>query len=145
MSIRVPLAVLATVGLMLTTAATDCAEPTPPTPAPPPSLETVAKHPDRFLGKTVRVVGTLENEGRNYFTDLRLGLRDRDGNTIAVRPWLPLERPPGPAGKRPQPETQPETLAQHLGKTVTLTGVVKQGELGKRSDVYYLEVERVDH
>jgi hypothetical protein len=98
----------------------------------------LAHNPDRYLKKTVRVVGRLENEGKNYFTDLRIALRDKQGNSVYVRPWLPAELPPSPpgfAGRRPQ------LLSQLLGKEVELTAVVERGIVKNRGQVHLLNVK----
>lgn len=111
------------------------------------SLETVSireliEKGETLLGKRIRVAGKLENIGKNYFTDLKVVLKDPDhenGDFIYVRPWLPLEFPPGPPGSRAQ--EKPETLSQYLGQTVELTAVLKNALLKHVGEVRLLEVE----
>src|SRR5262245_34575674 len=105
------------------------------------SVESLSAHPESYVGKTLRVTGTLENQGSNYFTDLRVALRDALGNAIRVRPWLPTSLPPGPS--RPGGGTKaPPTLSQFLGKKVELTSEVNQGQLPPRDEkVYFLQVK----
>jgi hypothetical protein len=105
------------------------------------TLEALTADPQRYVGGTVRVSGTLENAGSNYFTDLRPRLRDDEGHAIAVRPWLPTAVPPGP--KRPG-VTPPPTLSNYLGKRVDITAIVERGELPKTNERYYLNVQTAD-
>jgi hypothetical protein len=67
------------------------------------------------------------NEAPNYFRDpLNLILRDREGNRVAVLPWLRKEIPPGLRGPRPP------TLSQFLGHEVEFTGrLSNQENIGK--------------
>jgi hypothetical protein len=102
------------------------------------SVEALASSPDQYLGKTVRVKGTLENQGTNYFTDLRLVLKDQDGNFVHVRPWLPLETPPAPPNA---PGRRPETLSRFLGKTVELVATLDRDTVKRVGEVYLLVVK----
>lgn len=106
---------------------------------PPPAvaLAELAAHPQDHEKKPLRVVGLLENEGKNYFTDLRLVLKDEDDHFVYVRPWLPAELPAGPPGAT---GARPETLSKYLGKTVELTAVLDRGPLRGVGDVYCLVV-----
>src|SRR5262245_24526289 len=73
----------------------------------------VLANPQAFTGKRIVVEGLLDNAGTNFFTDLRLVLKNVEGSgAIFVQPWLPLEVPPGPGGAGPEPET----LAAYLNK-----------------------------
>jgi hypothetical protein len=108
---------------------------TPGTAAP--TLKAIARDPSAWLDKETALTGTLENQGANYFTDLRVVLMDAEGNAIAVKPWLPTALPPGPKAGA----TRPPTLAQFLGKRVTLRAFVRQGELRGVAKAYYLEVK----
>lgn len=105
------------------------------------SVASLAGNPQRYVGATVRVRGTLENAGANFFTDLRCRLRDDEGHSITVRPWLPASVPPGP--RRPG-VTAPPTLSKYLGKQVDLTAVVEEGALPKSDDRFYLDVQSAD-
>jgi hypothetical protein len=129
---------------VLTGPALACSQDRPPaTPSDGPqtvTVATVASRPEDYVGKTFRITGTLENQGSNYFTDLRVVLRDAQGNAIRVRPWLPASLPPGPS--RPPGSKTPATLSQFLGKKVELTSEVAQGQLPPRDEkVYFLDVK----
>jgi hypothetical protein len=137
---RVPIAAGA---FLLSGPALACSQERPPaTPSDGPqtvSVASVSARPEDYLGKTFRVTGTLENQGSNYFTDLRVALRDAQGNTMRVRPWLPTSVPPGPS--RPGAKS-PATLSQFLGKKVELTAEVARGPLPpKEEQVYFLQVK----
>ena len=83
----------------------------------------VAEDPARYRDSRLRLVGRLENQGDNYFTDLRVVLEDEQGAFLHVVPWLPVHLPPGPrrgAGKRP------EVLSDYLGKKVELIATVEE-------------------
>ncbi len=105
------------------------------------SLQSLASDPQRYVGTTVQVSGTLDNAGSNFFTDLRVRLRDDEGHSIAVRPWLPTAVLPGP--KRPG-VTPPPTLSKYLGKQVDLTAVVEHGELPRTAEGFYLDVQSAE-
>ncbi len=105
------------------------------------TVQDLAARPDRYLGSVVRVSGTLENQGKNYFTDLRLVLKDRENRTIHVRPWLPLSLPPRPLSAT-VPDKRPAVLSDYLGKGVELTAEILQGPLRHVGDTYYLEVKQ---
>ena len=102
------------------------------------ALKTLAANPAAFIKRNVAVTGWLENQGKNYFTDLRIVLRDAEGNLIRVRPWLPLSLPPRPVGGEGK---APATLSEFLGKHVELTAVVEKGDLGRTSGVFFLNVK----
>ncbi len=102
------------------------------------SLESLAASPQDFSGEPLRIVGILDNEGTNYFTDLRVVLKDDAGDKIYVRPWLPMSTPPSPIVGG---DAEPETLSQFLGKRVELTAVVERGTLKRVGEVYLLNVE----
>jgi hypothetical protein len=125
------------IALVAGTAEGGCTEP-PPRPGGEPqvALKSLARDPAAYLDKAIAATGTLANEGKNYFTDLRVVLRDDAGNRIAVKPWLPTALPPAP---RPGP--RPPTLAQYLGKTLDLVATVRHGELRDGTKAYYLEVK----
>ncbi len=102
------------------------------------SVKSVAENPEQYLGKTLRVTGRLENKGTNYFTDLRVVLKDDQCNFVYVRPWLPTELPPSPPGYTG--ERRP-VLSQYLGNEVELTTVLERGTLKKVGEVYLLKVK----
>jgi hypothetical protein len=101
-------------------------------------VKAIADRPADFAGKLVLLEGTLVNEGKNYFTDLRVVLKDKEGNRIHVRPWLPMEMPPGPPGMK---GTRP-TLSQYLNKQVELTGTVEKGALRALGEVHQVVVKQ---
>jgi hypothetical protein len=101
------------------------------------SLQALEREPERYRDCTVRVSGKLENAGRNYFTDLRLVLKDAAGHTVPVRPWLPLSLPPRPPGASGPP---PAVLSDFLGKEVELVAKVRKGALRHFGEVWHLEV-----
>ena len=116
---------------------TRCAE-TPATPSPPARvpIRAIAQRPAEWVGKEALLTGTLANQGVNYFTDLRVVLKDDEGHALAVKPWLPTALPPAPgAGPRPK------TLTQYLGKRVELQATVRHGALRAVGETYYLEVK----
>ena len=102
------------------------------------SVKLITENPKKYLKKTVQLSGRLENEGENYFTDLRVILKDGQGHFIYVRPWLPFELPPSPPGSTGK---RPPVLSQYLGKEVELTAVVDRGTLKKVGGVYLLDVK----
>jgi len=110
-----------------------------PVEEPPPAvaLEELAAHPQDYAKKPIRVEGLLENEGKNYFTDLRLVLKDEEDHFVYVRPWLPAELPAMPPGATRE---RPETLSRYLGKKVELTAVLDRGTLRGVGDVFCLVV-----
>jgi len=94
---------------------------------------------DELTNKPVTVEGTLSNSGKNYFTDLRVVLKDNHDAAagVLVQPWLPVEVPPGPASAGPSAQT----LADFLGKKVVITGVLTDGVV---KNVGATKVLRVD-
>jgi hypothetical protein len=108
---------------------------------PDTSLKELAANPESYLGRTVQVTGRLENIGKNYFTDLRVGLKGEDGAFVYVTPWLPLELPPSPpGGSRPSPAT----LSEYLDRTVNLRGVLERVTLKGAGEVYSIRVESAE-
>jgi hypothetical protein len=101
------------------------------------SLQALEREPERYRDRTVRVSGKLENAGRNYFTDLRLVLKDAEGRAVPVRPWLPLSLPPRPAGASGAPLP---VLSDFLGKEVELIAKLRKGALRHFGEVWHLEV-----
>ncbi len=105
------------------------------------SVEALAVNPEKYLGRTVQVSGRLENMGKNYFTDLRVVLRDDGGNSVYVIPWLPVELPPSPPGAS---KARPPTLSQYLDKTVKLIAVLERATLKGVGGVYSLRVQSAE-
>ncbi len=95
----------------------------------------LAADPGRYAGREVTVAGTLDNAGTNYFTDLRLELRD-GGSAVAVRPWLPLEVPPPRPGATAR---RPAVLSDYLGQRVRISGTVR-----REGETYQLEVRQAE-
>lgn len=80
-------------------------------------LKALLAAPSKFVENSVRIEGVLTNEVSNYFgQQTRLIVRDPEGNTLRVSPWLPKEIPLGPHGQGPP------VLSQFLGRPVELTG-----------------------
>lgn len=156
-STRIALLIALSGGTACTQGGARAASPSPPAappsstapaaaPSPPPStprdfaaptLKAIARDPAAWVDQDASVTGTLQNEGTNYFTDLRVVLKDAEGHAIAVKPWLPAALPPGPKAGAPRPPT----LAQFLGKTVTLRATVRRGEIKGAAKPFYLEVK----
>ncbi len=102
------------------------------------ALEAVARNPEGFAGRPLRIAGTLESVGKNYFTDLRVVLKNDRGDSVYVRPWLAMELPPAPPGAGGQ---RPDVLSRYLGKRVELTAVLDRGALKNVGQVYLLKVD----
>src|SRR5947207_1418728 len=69
------------------------------------SDKTLQDHPDRFVGKSIKVQGTLQNQGTNYLTNRRIVLSD-DGAKVYIRGGPPAEAfPSKQAGETHQPTT----------------------------------------
>jgi hypothetical protein len=93
--------------------------------------------PEKYATCGLRVTGLLVNKGKNYFTDLRVYLRDGD-REIRVRPWLPFEVPPAPPGRE---ATRPMVQSDFLGRKVTIEGSLREHKADIFSGTgYYLEV-----
>jgi hypothetical protein len=77
---------------------------------------------DELTNKQVTVEGTLTNSGTNYFTDLRVLLKDnKDSQSgVLVQPWLPVETPP----RQTSGSSSTPTLSDFLGKKVEIRGVL---------------------
>lgn len=110
---------------------------TPPS-RPLVTVKALLDAPARHRDQPFRVAGTLANLGTNYFTDQRIVLRDADGRTIPVRPWLPMEMPKGPPGA----PKRGEVLSDYLGKSVVLEATLVRGDMPRLGVVDYLKVER---
>ena len=81
------------------------------------------KSPAAYAGKTLKVDGTLENAGKNFFTDRRLVLRQLEGTDSVPVQWpgmaMDVARPPGS-------KSRPPMLSDYLGKKVAVVGVLEQ-------------------
>ena len=111
-------------------------------PAPSVALETLVKAPDKYLNTRVRLSGTVENLGRNYFTDRSVALRDESGHTIAVsQTGVPTGLPP-PAGREGR---RPATLSDYLGKKVEVIATVQRREQDGIKPEYVLKIESIKH
>lgn len=85
------------------------------------SVNELLQFPLAHISEAVVVQGLLRNEATNYFRDpLNLKLRDRHGGELAVIPWVPKERPPGPRG------TGPPVLSEFLNHEVELIGRLEE-------------------
>jgi hypothetical protein len=94
---------------------------------------------EQLTNQQVTVEGTLSNSGNNFFTDLRVVLKDNKDAAagVLVQPWLPLEVPPGPNSGGPSVKT----LSDYLGRKVVITGVLTDGVV---KNVGATKVLRVD-
>jgi hypothetical protein len=131
------------IGLMLAVggvAGIGCAETPATAPAARPTVGAIAQSPAAWVDKEATLTGRLANQGANYFTDLRVVLKDDSGHVLAVKPWLPTALPPAPPGAGGG-ATRPRTLAQFLGRKVELEATVRYGSLNE-GDTYYLEVKQ---
>lgn len=90
------------------------------------AIKQLAEKPNKFENKSMEITGYLRNAGVNYFTDIRLVLEDGLGNSISVRPWLPLEVPPPRPGMEKRP--RPKMMSDYLGKRVTIKGLWQSEE-----------------
>ena len=102
--------------------------------------ELLAKQTE-LTDKPVTVEGTLANSGSNYFTDLRVILKDsKDASDgVLVQPWLPVETPPqqeGPGRSKP-------ALSDDLGKKVIISGTLTDGVVKKVGATKLLRVDSV--
>jgi hypothetical protein len=88
------------------------------------TIAELQKNPAAYAGKVLKVDGTLENAGKNYFTDRRLVLRQHEGaDTMPVQwPGLPLDVPRAPGASK----NRPSTLSDYLGKKVLVVGVLER-------------------
>ncbi len=83
---------------------------------------TVSEAVEQRPRKTSKIVGWIVSRGE-YFRNVQFSLTDRK-QTIAVRPWLPLE-----AAKSPFSKTRPRLMSDVVDKPVFLEGtLVKVGD-----------------
>jgi hypothetical protein len=94
---------------------------------------------DELTNKPVTVEGTLSNSGSNYFTDLRVMLKDNKDSAagVLVLPWLPVEVPPGATSG----SASVSTLADYLGKKVVIKGVLTDSVVRKVGATKVLRVD----
>ena len=97
-------------------------------------IDTLKDH----VGERVRVRGVLVNQGKNYFTDRRVGLRGEGGAFVAVRPWLPLELPPARPDQKP---SERELLSDYLDQQIEIVGTLERGSIKGMGNVIHLNVE----
>ncbi len=87
------------------------------------SVAELQKSPAAYVGKTLKLDGTLENAGKNFFTDRRLVLRQLEGTDSVPVQWpgmaMDVARPPGS-------RSRPPMLSDYLGKKVAVVGVLEQ-------------------
>jgi len=96
-------------------------------------LKIIVSAPQKYTDLLLNVTGLLYNAGSNYFTDLKVFLKDKQ-DSIRVRTWLPIETPP-PATLEGK---QSKVLSNYLAKEVRLRAYLR------KSDDYYLEVESAE-
>jgi hypothetical protein len=100
------------------------------------AIADLVARPEQYADQPIRVRGRLENAGANYFKDRRIVLTDGKGQSIEVRPWLPVSRP-GPSS---QTRTAP-TLAEYLDRRVELVGSLTRRTEPNRTNEFILEVK----
>jgi|RhiMethySRZTD1v2_1073278.scaffolds.fasta_scaffold70974_2 hypothetical protein len=102
--------------------------------------ELLAKQ-DQLTNKPVVVQGTLSNSGTNYFTDLRVILKDNTDAAagVIVQPWLPIET------RQQQTDGTPPTakLSDFLGKKVEIHGMLTDSVVKHVGPAKILRVESV--
>ena len=102
--------------------------------------ELLAKQ-DQLTNKPVVVQGILSNSGTNYFTDLRVILKDNTDAAagVIVQPWLPIET------RQHQTDGSPPTakLSDFLGKKVEIHGVLTDSVVKHVGPAKILRVESV--
>jgi hypothetical protein len=103
-----------------------------------PTVGELAANPRKFVEAPLVVRGTLENSGKNYFRDFHLTLRNAEGKSFDVEPWLPKEMPPSPPGMS---GARPETLTKYLGHTVELSGTVRKKEATGSEETFLFVVK----
>jgi len=94
---------------------------------------------DELTNKPVLVQGTLSNSGTNYFTDLRVVLKDNTEASagVLVQPWLPIEAPLHQTDGKP-PIAK---LSDFLGKKVEIKGVLTDSVVKHVGPAKVLHVE----
>ena len=100
------------------------------------TLADLVASPAEYVNQSIRVRGKLQNAGTNYFRDVRIVLRDGSGNSVDVRPWLPLSRP----APSEQTRTAP-TLAEYLDRQVELDGSLTRRTESNRTNEFILHVK----
>jgi hypothetical protein len=102
--------------------------------------ELLAKQSE-LTDKPVTVEGTLSNSGSNFFTDLRVILKDSKDSAegVLVQPWLPVETPskPDSTGR------SAAVLSDYFGKKVIINGVLTDGVVKKVGATKLLRVDSV--
>ncbi len=104
-------------------------------------LKALADSTSEYVDKDISVVGTLKNEGKNYFGDLRIYLLDQEDNKVPVLPWLPLSIPPLPDNSKVDP---PRVLSAYLNKRVRIEGVIKENTSKRIKEKYVLAVQSAE-
>jgi hypothetical protein len=102
--------------------------------------ELLAKE-NQLTNQPVTVEGVLVNQGTNYFTDLKVVLKDgkdRSETGVRVQPWLPTELPPLPSGNR---SSRP-TLSDYLGKRIVVEGVLTDSAAENGGTAKILRVDK---
>jgi len=102
-------------------------------------IDKLTAEPFGMMGRRIEVRGVLQNLGTNYFTDLKLVLMNKEGQSIPVSAWLPLSVPPPRPGS--DPKNRPALISDPLGREVKLFGVWEKQEAGDGGK-YFLRVEK---
>ncbi len=106
--------------------------------AKPLSIEALVKNPSQYIDSLITVSGILINQGKDYFKDLQVVLKDSIDNTIPVTVWVPIEIPPMQDPSIPRPKV----LYDYIDKKVELKGYLRSGKFRPSHDSkYYFEVK----
>jgi hypothetical protein len=99
------------------------------------SIFELIENPEKYLNRTIKVIGVLKNIGKSYFVNPKFVLQGESGDYIEVNAWLPLEFPPLPPGVELPGE---KTIGDYLEKKLRLEGTLKRAPDGD----YFIEVDR---
>jgi M6 family metalloprotease-like protein len=105
------------------------------------SVDSILKSPSTFMNARIRVIGTLNTEGTNYFTDMIPVIIDERGNRLYVQLPRPLEVDVGPADEHPPPRS--EQLSDLIGKKVELRGTLSIRDLRRIGTALVFHAEAV--
>jgi len=85
-------------------------------------LDTVLADPEKYLDKEIVVEGVLQAAGKGF--NRRFFLQDKEGRTLEVWPWAPLEVYHPPPSQKERPLVKP--MGYFVGRHLRLTGRLQQ-------------------
>jgi len=85
------------------------------------SIKILYENQKDYVDKPIIISGFLTNQGKNYFQDLRVIIKDSLDNYVSVKPWVPIEVPPS----KDLSATRPMVLSDYLGKEVKFKGFLR--------------------